>query len=646
MRPTAPLPARALSLSASHGAADRARRHTLKWMALPLLAGLLATTQVDALEEGWIRSHGITTFNADTLRYAQDFEHLDYVNPDAPKGGEISIWAFGSFDSMNPYSVKGRGAGLSSVGHESMLTSTADEIGSSYCLLCETIEYPEDRSEVIFTLREGITFADGSPLTAEDVFFTYELFRDKGLPSFRAVIERLVESAEVLDDRRVRYVFKEEVPKRDVIQTVGSLSVFSKAHYEENGLDLEENSLIPFLGSGPYVADVENMDVGQTIVYRRNPEYWGADLAINVGRSNFDAIRIEYFADFNSAFEAFKGGAYHFRIESSSKSWATGYNFPAVENGHVVKKSLENGTIASGQSFVMNLRRPQFQDPRVREAIALMFNFEWSNEQLFYGLYQRVNSFWDNSDLAATGMPTPEELALLEPLAEALPEGVLTEEAVLSPVSGERQLDRGNLRRALALLDEAGWEVDPADGMRRKDGRTLRVEFLNDSPTFDRVVNPYVENLRRAGIDAVHNRVDNAEATNRERSFDFDIVTDQFPMGYTPGRGLEQYFGSATADTSVFNAMGLKSEAVDSLIATIVAAESREEMTHATRALDRVLRAERFWVPQWFNNTYNVAYFDIFEHPDPLPPYALGYLDFWWYNADRAAELRDAGVLR
>ncbi|MEM1430296.1 MAG: extracellular solute-binding protein [Pseudomonadota bacterium] len=642
MRPTAPTYARAKSRPSPSSTPRRALRR----VALPLAGILLAAAPAYALEDGWIQSHGIATFNGDDLKYARDFEHLDYVNPDAPKGGEMSIWAFGSFDSMNPYTIKGRSAALSSFGYESILTSTSDEIGASYCLLCESLEYPADRSEVIFTLREGITFADGSPLTSDDVIFTYELFRDKGLPSFRAVINQLIESAEVLDERRFRYVFKEGVPKRDVIQTVGNLSVFSKAHYEANGLDLEENTLTPFLGSGPYLADTENMDVGQTIVYKRNPDYWGADLPINIGRYNFDSIRVEYFADFNSAFEAFKGGAYHFRNEGSSKNWATAYNFPAVEQGHVVKRELADGSIATGQSFVMNLRRPQFEDPRVREAIALMFNFEWSNEQLFYGLYERINSFWENSNLAAEGLPTPGELALLEPLADGLPEGVLTEEAVLAPVSSERQLDRGNLRRALALLDEAGWAVDPSDGMRRKDGKTLRVEFLNDSPTFDRVINPYVENLRRAGVDAVHSRVDNAEATNRERSFDFDIVTDQFPMGYIPGRGLEQYFGSATADESVFNGMGIRSEAVDSLVATIVAAESRDEMEVAVRALDRVLRAHRFWVPQWYKDVHTVAYYDMFEHPDPLPPYGLGYLDFWWYNAERAAEMRAAGALR
>ncbi|RDC71543.1 ABC transporter substrate-binding protein [Rhodovulum sp. 12E13] len=633
--------------SPEHAATPDRKARRAAWPALALAAtlsgALLAPAPALSLEEGWVRSHGITTFPGGELKYGPDFAHLDYVNPDAPKGGEMSIWAFGGYDSMNPYTIKGRADRLVTIQYESLLTSTADEIGSSYCLLCETLEYPEDRSEVIFTLREGAAFSDGSPLTAEDVHFSYELFRDKGLPSFRAVMRRQVEGAEVLDERRIRFTFVEGVPKRDVIQSVGGLPIFSKAQYEAEGLDLEETSLTPMLGSGPYIPS--EIDVGQTTVYARNPDYWGAELPINVGRHNFDAIRVEYYADYNVAFEGFKAGNYLFRNEASSKSWAEGYNFPAIEQGHVVREELADGTIAPGQAFSLNMRREQLQDPRVREAIQLMFNFEWSNTQLFYGLYERIHSFWENSDLAATGLPSEAELALLEPLAADLPPGVLDSEPVMAPQSGPRQLDRGNARRANALLEEAGWVVDPADGLRRKDGKTLRIEFLNDSQTFDRVINPYVENLRAVGIDAVHQRVDNAEATNRERSFDFDIMTDNFPMGYVPGRGLEQYFGSETANESVFNSMGLQSEAVDALIEHVIAAESQEELTTAVRALDRVLRAYRFWVPQWYKDVHTVAYFDVYDHPDPLPPYALGNLDFWWWDEARAEELRAAGAI-
>ncbi len=591
-------------------------------------------------EEGAILSHGISTFG--DLKYPADFAHLAYANPDAPKGGEIAEWTSGGFDSMNPFTVKGRAAALSTVMLESLMEGSADEADAAYCLLCETIEYPEDRAWVIFRIRPEARFSDGSPVTAADVLFSYETLRDKGLSSFRAVIAQQVETAEVLGEREIRFTFRPEFPKRDLIQSVGGLPVFSKADFEAKGRDLEATSLEPFLGSGPYVYD--SMDVNRRIVYRRNPDYWGRDLALNRGRHNFDRIRIEYFGDYDAAFEGFKGGAYTFRNEASSLIWATRYDFPAIQNGAVRKEELHDGNIASGQAFIINLRREKFRDVRVREAIGLMFNFEWSNASLFYGLYARVNSFWENSEMEATGLPSAEELALLEPMADLLPPGVLDEEPVMAPVSGERQLDRRNLRRAAALLDEAGWAVGD-DGMRRNaGGETLKVEILNDSQTFDRVFNPYIENLRALGVDASLSRVDDAQMTNRTRAHDFDIVTGHLGGSLTPGSELQQTFGSKAVD-DVFNLMGLQDEAVDRLIGVIEAAKSREELTVAVRALDRVLRAHRFWVPQWFKDKHTVAYYDIYEHPEAMPPYALGELDFWWYNADKAAALKAAGAL-
>lgn len=591
-------------------------------------------------EEGVITAHGISVFG--DLKYPADFAHLDYVNPDAPKGGEISEWTSGGFDSMNPYTIKGRAAALATIMLESLMEGTADEVGAAYCLLCETIEYPADRSWVIFNIRPEAAFSDGSPVTADDVLFSYETLRDKGLSSFRAVIAQQVETAEVLGPKRIRFTFKADFPKRDLIQAVGGLPVFSKADFTAKNRDLEATSLEPFLGSGPYV--YEAMNVGTRITYRRNPDYWGRDLPLNRGRHNFDRIRIEYFGDYDAAFEGFKGGAYTFRNEASSLIWATRYDFPAIQKGWVKKAELHDGDIASGQAFVINLRREKFQDPRVREAIGLMFNFEWSNASLFYGLYARINSFWENSDMAATGLPSAEELALLEPLKDLLPPGVLDQEPVMAPVSGERQLDRKNLRKAAALLDEAGWPVG-SDGMRRNaKGETLKVEMLNDSQTFDRVINPFVENLRALGVDAVMSRVDDAQMTNRQRAHDFDIVTDHLGGSLTPGSELQQSFGSKSVD-DVFNSMGLQSEAVDRLITVIEAAKSREELTVATRALDRVLRAYRFWVPQWFKDKHTIAYYDMYEHPENMPPYALGELDFWWYNAEKAAALKAAGAL-
>jgi len=587
-----------------------------------------------------IKSHGISTFGE--LKYQKDFAHLDYVNPNAPKGGEVSIWAFGSFDSMHPYTTKGRAGSLSSVFFESLLTGTSDEIDASYGLVAENIEYPEDRSWVIFNMRPEAKFSDGSLLTADDVLFSYELLKEKGLPSFRAVIEKEIEKVTIINNHKIRFDFKKGVPTRDLPASAGSLPIFSKSYYEKTGVNFEDSTLEPAVGSGPYILD--KMDVGQTIVYKRNPNYWGADLPINKGRNNFDKIRIEYFADYNSAFEGFKGGSYTFRTEYMSKLWATGYDFPAIQKKWVTKKLLPNGDIAPGQSFIINLRRDKFKDVKVRKAIGLMFNFEWSNKTLFYDLYARINSFWENSDMSATSFPSTEELNILKPLKNLLPEGVLSENVASAAVSSTKQLDRKNLRKASKLLDEAGWEVGN-DGLRRNsNGDTLDIEILNDSQAFTRIIEPFIENLKALGVNAKHTKIDNAQMTERERSFDFDIVTGNFPMSFTPGSGLKQYFGSETADISVFNKAGIKDEAIDKLIQVVMAAKTREELKISVRALDRVLRSFYFWIPQWYKNVHTVAYYDFYEHPENLPPFDMGLLDFWWMNEKKFSDLKEKGA--
>ena len=612
-------------------------RYCILCAALLSISGSLLVTRSFAET---VTSHGISTFGE--LKYEADFQHLEYVNPNAPKGGEMSIWGFGSFDSMHPYSTKGRAGRLSSIFFETLLEGTADEPDSAYGLLASSMEYPEDRSEVIFNLRPEARFSDGSPLTADDVVFSYEILRDKGLPSFRAVIESEVASATALSATRVKFVFKEGVPTRDLPQMVGGLPIFSKKYYLETGANFEDSTLTPAIGSGPYV--LETVDVGQNIIYKRNPEYWGRNLAINRGRHNFDRIRVEYFADYNSAFEGFKAGAYYFRNEASSKIWATGYDFPSLQKGWVVKDTPPDGTLATGQSFIFNLRREQFTDIRVRKALGLMFNFEWSNKTLFYGIYERISSFWENSYLKATGLPSDGELAFLNPLKNILPETVLKAEAELAPTSSKRQLDRTNLRKASALLDDAGWIVGD-DGIRRnKLGKTLTLEILNDSQAFDRVINPFVENLQRLGVDAVHTRIDNAQMTERERNFDFDMVVGNFRTSLTSGSGLKQYFGSESADYSIFNLSGYSSEAADKLIEDILAAKDRQTLNDATRALDRLLRAEVFWIPQWFKKKHTVAYYDMYRYPDKLPPYDLGTLDFWWFDEAAFNKLKSEGA--
>ena len=587
-----------------------------------------------------IKSHGISTFGE--LKYNSDFQHLDYVNPNAPKGGEVSIWAFGSFDSMHPYTTKGRSGSLSSIFFESLLTGTSDEIGSAYGLVAKSMEYPKDRSWVIFNMRPEAKFSDNTPLTAEDVMFSYKLLQEKGLPSFRAVIEKEIDTVEILGKHKIKFTFKKGIPTRDLPASAGSLPIFSKNYYEKSGADFEASTLTPGIGSGPYILD--NLDVGQTINYKRNPEYWGANLPINIGRNNFDKIRVEYFADYNSAFEGFKGGSYTFRTEYMSKLWATGYDFPAIDKKWVTKKLLPSGDMAPGQSFIINLRKDKFKDIKVRKAIGLMFNFEWSNKTLFYDLYARINSFWENSDMAATGKPSKDELIILNSLKNTLPSGIIDSDVAEVSVSSTKQLDRKNLRMASKLLDDAGWEVGD-DGLRKnKNGATLDIEILNDSQAFTRIIEPFIENLKSLGVNAVHTKIDNAQMTERERSFDFDIVTGNFPMSFTPGSGLKQYFGSETADVSIFNKAGIKSEVIDELIEVVMAAKTREELKVAVKALDRVLRSYYFWIPQWFKDVHTVAYYDYYEHPENLPPYDMGLLDFWWINNEKYNELKNKGA--
>ena len=587
-----------------------------------------------------IKSHGISTFGE--LKYNSDFQHLDYVNPNAPKGGEVSIWAFGSFDSMHPYTTKGRSGSLSSIFFESLLTGTSDEIGSAYGLVAKSMEYPKDRSWVIFNMRPEAKFSDNTPLTAEDVMFSYKLLQEKGLPSFRAVIEKEIDKVEILGNHKIKFTFKKGIPTRDLPASAGSLPIFSKNYYEKSGADFEASTLTPGIGSGPYILD--NLDVGQTINYKRNPEYWGANLPINIGRNNFDKIRVEYFADYNSAFEGFKGGSYTFRTEYMSKLWATGYDFPAIEKKWVTKKLLPSGDMAPGQSFIINLRKDKFKDIRVRKAIGLMFNFEWSNKTLFYDLYARINSFWENSDMAATGKPSKDELIILNSLKNTLPSGIIDSDVAEVSVSSTKQLDRKNLRMASKLLDDAGWEVGD-DGLRKnKNGATLDIEILNDSQAFTRIIEPFIENLKSLGVNAVHTKIDNAQMTERERSFDFDIVTGNFPMSFTPGSGLKQYFGSETADVSIFNKAGIKSEVIDELIEVVMAAKTREELKAAVKTLDRVLRSYYFWIPQWYKDVHTVAYYDYYEHPENLPPYDMGLLDFWWINNEKYNELKNKGA--
>lgn len=629
-------PARSLALS-------RSAPLWRTWVAGSLMMGaaVLAAGALRAQEAGVTVSHGYNYFGE--LKYGPDFAHLDYVNPDAPKGGEISISAQGSFDSMNPYSREGLAGALSTSGYESLMTGTADEVSSSYCLVCVTLEWPEDLSYVTFRMRPEATFSDGTPVTAHDVAFSHNLLMEQGLPSYSAAVAEIISGVEVIDDHTVRFNFVEGSPVRDRIGTAGGVPIWSKAWYESTGARLDESRMEISPGSGPYVLD--SIDPGRQIIYRRNPDYWGKDLPINRGRANFDTIRVEYFADATAAFEAFKAGEFTFRQENSSLVWATQYEFPALSEGHVIKAELPNGNLPYAGGFVFNLQRPQFQDPLVRQAIALMFNFSWTNETLQYGLFSQRESFWQGSDLAAQGVPEGRELELLQSVADLIDPAILTEPVVTPHTSeADQPLDRQNLRAALALLEQAGW-VSGDDGLLRKDGQTLKLEFLSYAQTFDRVLQPFVDNLLRLGVDASYNRIDPASYENRVRDFDFDMVYDGYSNGLVEGSALNQRYGSQGLG-DLFNPASFSHPAVDKLIEVVGAATEYEDMAAGVRAIDRIMRREMFIVPIWYNPNFWVAYYDMYDRPETLPPYALGHLDFWWYDAEAAAALTEAGVLR
>ncbi|WP_438826455.1 extracellular solute-binding protein [Ruegeria atlantica] len=613
-----------------------------------LMAGFflafLAATQLVA-EEKIIKSHGFSEFG--DLKYPEGFAHFDYVNPNAPKGGELSYGAQGTFDSFNPFTRQGRAGARSADQYESLLFPSYDEPASYYGLLAESLEYPESQDWVIFNMRPEARFSDGTPVTAEDVVFSHNLLLDQGLKSYADAVRKRIPRAEALDEHRVKFYFAPDIPRRALISQVGGTPVFSKAWFEADPENrrLDKSRLVPGIGSAPYVLD--SYDINRRIVYKRNPDYWGDDINVNVGRNNYDTIRIEYFSDSIAAMEGFKAGTFTLRQENNSKSWATAYDFPAISNGNVIRAELEDGNVPSATGFIMNLDRPQFQDPRVREAVQLAYNFEWTNESLQYGLFQQRSSFWEGTHLEAKGLPEGRELEVLQALGDAVDPAVLTEEPVSAHESRPaRQNDRRNLRAAMKLLDEAGWLVGD-DGIRRNDkGEVLTIEFLSDQPTLDRIIQPFVDNLRAMGINANYNRVDNAQFTLRRRDRDFDMIVGGYPTSLQPSTGLYQQFGTEAASYSVFNPSGAHGPDIEPLIDNIVAATESEELFANVRALDRVLRAKRIMVPTWYLGKYWVAYWDMYEYPENLPPYALGVEDLWWINSEKEAELKSSGALR
>jgi microcin C transport system substrate-binding protein len=572
------------------------------------------------------RSHGLSAFG--DLAQPEDFEAFAYVDPDAPKGGALSLIGWGgvtTFNSLNNYILKGDAAQGLELLFDSLMVRASDEPDAVYGLIAESAEVAEDGKSVTFYLRPEARFSDGTPVTADDVVFSFDVLKEKGHPLFSQML-RDVEKAEALDPATVRYTFEGDLV-RDLPLTVAGLPVLSKAFYTDRKFD--ETTLEPPLGSGPYLVD--DLKQGRNITYRRNPDYWAKDLPVNKGRWNFDTIRFEYFRDRTAGMEAFKAGTYDLREEFTSKVWATEYDFPAIRDGRVKKDTLPDMTPSGTQGFFINTRRDKFKDKRVREALGLAFDFEWTNRNMFFNLYDRTQSYFENSPMKAEGEPSDAERALIEQLDVEVDPDALGP-VPLPPVSDGSGRDRASLQRASKLLDEAGWRIKDKKRVNDK-GEPLTVEFLTFEPTFERIVAPYVKNLSLLGIDARIRRVDPAQYQQRLKDFEYDITTQRYVMRNTPGVELRSYFGSQSADLNgSLNLAGIKDPAVDALIEKIIGAETREDMQTAARALDRVLRAGHYWVPHWYKASHTIAYWDKFGQPETKPKFDRGILDTWWYE--------------
>jgi microcin C transport system substrate-binding protein len=600
---------------------------TLIGGAVLLLA--LATSPASAAE----RAHGLSAFG--DLAYPPGFDHFAYAAPDAPKGGIFSLVGWGgvtTFNSLNNYILKGDAAQGLELLFDSLMMRAADEPDAVYGLVAESAEVADDGLSVTFHLRPEARFADGSPLTAGDVVFSFETLKEKGHPIYHQMLRDVVK-AEAIDPATVRFSFQGDLV-RDLPLTVAELPILSKTYYAAKPFD--QTTLDAPLGSGPYLVD--QVMQGRTIVYRRNRDYWGKDLPVNRGRWNFDKIRYEYFRDRTAGMEAFKAGFYDFREEFTSKVWATEYDFPAIRDGRVKKVVLPDETPSGTQGFFINTRRDQLSDPRVREALDLAFDFEWTNRNMFYGLYDRTQSFFENSPMKAEGEPSEAEMTLLQGLGVPVPEGAL------GPVYVPPKTDGSGRNRALfveagKLLDEAGWTVK--NGVRVNDrDEPLKLEVLMYEPVMERIAAPYIKNLKLLGIDARLRMVDPAQYQQRLKDFDFDITTQRYSMRNTPGVELRSYFGSEAAklDGSL-NLAGIADPAVDALIERVVAAKTREDMTTAARALDRVLRAGHYWVPHWYKGSNSVAYWNKFSRPETKPKFDRGILDTWWFDEAKAAQI-------
>jgi microcin C transport system substrate-binding protein len=595
------------------------------------------TNPAQAQERVW--RHGLSLFG--DLKYPAGFKQFDYVRADAPKGGAARQVALGTFDNFNIVvaGVKGSLAiGIVFI-YDTLLVSSLDEVSTEYGLLAEAVSYPDDFSSASYRLRAEAKFDDGMPVTAEDVIFSFDAFK-KHSPQTAAYYRHVVK-VEKTGDREVTFSF-DSPGNRELPQIVGQLMVLPRHWWEGadangNKRDIGATTLEPPPGSGAY--RIKEFSAGRSIVYERVKDYWGEGLNVNIGRDNFDELQFEYFRDTTVALEAFKADTVDWRTENSAKNWATAYDFPAVSDKRVILEEFPISNIGMMQAFAFNIRRAKFQDPRVRLAFNYAFDFEEMNKQIFFGQYKRIASYFEGTELASTGAPVGRELEILNTVRDQVPAELFTT-AYSNPVGGNPQAVRGNLREAVRLLKEAGYEVRNEMLVDSKTGEPYAVEFLAEDPSFERVFLFYKPSLDRLGVSVTVRTVDDAQYENRLRNRDFDIITASWTESLSPGNEQRAYWGSQAADQpGSLNLIGIKNPAVDAMIDQIIFAKNRPDLVAATKALDRVLLWNHYVVPQWFYGKIRSARWDRFSHPDPLPKYGMsGFPTVWWWDADKAAK--------
>ena len=572
-------------------------------------------------------------------KYAADFKHFDYVNPDAPKGGKVRLSAIGSFDSLNPFVLKGVAASGSGLIYDSLMDGSLEEPSTAYGLLAEYVTYPEDVSSATFKLREGARWHDGKPVTVDDVIFSLDALKTKGHPFYGKYYKNVVR-AEKSGTREVTFTFN-VTGNRELPMIVGELTILPKHYWtgkDKDGQprDFSKTTLTPPLGSGPY--RIKEVKAGRALTVERVKDYWAKDLPVKAGQNNFDEIRFEYYRDATVAFEAFKADRLDYFRETSSKNWATGYDFKAAKNKWIKRELIELKRGQAMQAFVFNTRHEKFKDPRVRRAFGYAFDFEWANKNLFYGQYKRVTSYFQNTELASSGLPKGQELEILNVVKGQVPGEVFTT-PYSNPVSDGSGSIRKNMREALKLFKSAGWNVKDRKLLNAK-GEQMEADFLLVSPQFERIVQPYMRNLERLGIKTSLRVVDVPQYRRRLDTFDFGIIVGNFGQSQSPGNEQRNFWGSASADENGSrNLIGIKNPAIDKLIDKIIFARDRAELVAATNALDRVLLWNHYVVPQWFAPYARVAHWDRFGHPEKFPAQSVGFPSVWWWNDEAAKKL-------